>query len=331
LNYTKISDLKAQLLLDQMEGKDDKQIQKVLENPPSNLYDMIFSVFERLSRDDEIDKQTMNRLLGWVAFARRPLSFGELDVILRSEVDAPNWFLWDHIRGKFSSIFRLRYPKGWDSAAIEAANTVTQTSNTEAPVVDSATTTDVANNNDAATPADEDDDDDFNLDDSSDDDEDVDENGEPDNSGVKPDAEEGVQEATDDCEQKQAPYEIPRVSEADELYSWAQKHTVVDFSHQRFRDFLVLEGSPDQRQKPALPIGIDVDSIHEQLVLDCFRCLRAAPHNCTHRSILLLGDKLTIWRSYRILCRLPCFSFVLPSGTHKPRQTRHRPAALPDR
>jgi hypothetical protein len=290
LNYaTKISDLKAQLLLDQMEGKDDKQIQKVLENPPSNLYDMIFSVFERLSRDDEIDKQTTNRLLGWVAFARRPLTFGELDVVLRSEVDAPNWFLWDHIRGKFSSIFRLRYPKGWDSAAIEAANTVAQTTNTEAPEGDSATATDAANDHNTTAPADDDDDDDFNLDDSSDDDEDTDENEEPESSEVENDAEYGGQEVTEDDEQKQAPYEAPKVSEADELYSWAQKHTVVDFSHQRFRDFLVVEGSPDQRQKPALPIGIDVNSIHEQLVLDCFRCLRAAPQNCMRISIFFLA------------------------------------------
>ncbi|KAH6880828.1 hypothetical protein B0T10DRAFT_565559 [Thelonectria olida] len=108
----------AQLLLDQMEGEDDRQIQKVLANPPSHLYDMIFSVFERLSRDPEIDVDVVNRLLGWVACARRPLSFGELDVFLRSGSTAINWFLWNHLRGKFAPILQLRFPKGWDPDAV---------------------------------------------------------------------------------------------------------------------------------------------------------------------------------------------------------------------
>lgn len=76
-----------------MEAKDESQINKILVSPPLTLYDMIHSVLDRLSRDPEIDVEMVNRLLAWVAFARRPLSFGELDVILRLGSAQTNWLL----------------------------------------------------------------------------------------------------------------------------------------------------------------------------------------------------------------------------------------------
>ncbi|KAI1302033.1 hypothetical protein F5Y03DRAFT_362543 [Xylaria venustula] len=251
----------AQLLLDQMEGKDDRQINQVLANPPENLYDMIYSVFNRISQDEEVDKPTVNRLLAWVAFAKRPLSFGELDVILRSDFDATNWFLWDHLRGKFASTFRLRYPRGFDPDAKREDN------------LDEGGAGDGEQQGEpdsAAAAEDDDDDASFDLDADSSDDE------------VEEDAGSVADEDAGDEAQQEQEYEEPKALEADQHYSWAQKHTIVDFSHQRFRDFLVIEGDPHTRQKPSLPVGIDIHRVEIDIVYDCFRCLRAGLDSGPH-------------------------------------------------
>ncbi|TGJ88629.1 hypothetical protein E0Z10_g27 [Xylaria hypoxylon] len=243
----------AQLLLDQMEGKDDRQIHQVLANPPEKLDDMIYSVFSRISQDDEVDKPTVNRLLAWVAFAKRPLSFGELDVILRSDFDTTNWFLWDHLRGKFASTFRLRYPRGFDPNAKHEDNT------------DEGGTASGDQQDEPDSHAIDDDDDgngSFDLDDSGDDDTD------------EESVDAGDEETTDEAQQEQE-YQEPMKFEADEHYSWEQKQTIVDFSHQRFRDFLVIESDSHTRQKPPLPVGIDIHHVEVEIVFDCFRCLRA--------------------------------------------------------
>lgn len=233
-----------------MEAKDESQINKILVSSPLSLYDMIYSVFERLSRDLEIDTEMTNRLLAWVAFARRPLSFGELDVILRLGSAQTNWFLWNHVRGKFASMFRLRYPKNWNAEEVDDDD-----------------------NRSAFSDGDHDhslasEDDNFSLGDSSgeESDDEIETNDEVDSDGEK---EENIGLHP----------EKPRVSDADELYTWAQKHTVVDFSHQHFRDFLVLEGNPEKRLKRPLPIGIDVQSAELQLVTESFKVLRTALDN----------------------------------------------------
>lgn len=236
-----------------MEGKDESQINKILANPPLNLYDMIHSVFYRLSRDPEIDVEMANRLLAWVAFARRPLSFGELDVILRLGSSQTNWFLWNHLRGKFASMFRLRYPKYWSAEAIDGID-------------DDQSSTD-GGHEQASSDKDENDDDNFSLGGSSEEDND--------------DTDATDQESSNEDEQHEAKSlsEAPKISDADQLYSWPQKHTVVDFSHQRFRDFLVLEGDPEKRIKEPLPIGIDVHSVDLQLVTESFKILRSGLDN----------------------------------------------------
>ncbi|GAW25703.1 putative nacht and tpr domain protein [Rosellinia necatrix] len=251
----------AQLILDQMEGKDDRQINQVLANPPANLYDMIYSVFNRISRDDEIDKPTVNQLLAWVAFARRPLAFGELDVILRSDFDATNWFLWDRIRGKFASIFRLRYPKNFDPDRVNTeewkfVGCDQQNGSSLQPIL-----------------SDDDENDSFDLDDSSNEDE---EDPSSENNDVAENQEMG------NSIQQEEQYEGPKESQADLHYSSEQKQTIVDFSHQWFRDFLVLEGDPSSRKKAPLTVGINMHHVEIGIVFDCFRCLRAALDNKEH-------------------------------------------------
>lgn len=234
-----------------MEAKDESQINKILVSPPLSLYDMIHSVFDRLSRDPEIDPEMTNRLLAWVAFARRPLSFGELDVILRLGSAQTNWFLWNHVRGKFASMFRLRYPKNWNAEEVDGDD-------------DNRSAFSDGDNEHGST----NEDDNFSLGDSSED--------ESDNET------ESIEEVDSDGEKGEEVGlhpEEPRDSDADELYTWAQKHTVVDFNHQHFRDFLVLEGNPEKRLKSPLPIGIVVQSVDLQLVTEGFKVLRAALDN----------------------------------------------------
>lgn len=227
-----------------MEAKDESQINRILANPPVDLYDMIHSVFNRLSRSPGIDVEAANRLLAWVAFARRPLSFGELDVILRRGSSQTNWFLWDHVRGIFSLIFRLRYPNRWNAKDVDNDDNLSTSSDGR----------DKSQNDDENSSLGDfigDDDDETEVTD--------------------------VEKFDGDEEADSRPHsEGPKTSEADQRYTWAQKHTVVDFSHQRFRDFLVQEGDPERRLKEPLPITIDIHSVDLQLVMEGFEVLRAA-------------------------------------------------------
>lgn len=231
-----------------MEAKDELQINKILAKPPVNLDDMIYSVFHRLSRDPEIDVEMANRLLSWVAFARRPLNFGELDVVLRLGSAQANWFLWNHVRGKFSSIFRLRFPKNWNAEEVDAEDNRSISSDGDF--------------DQASLAQGEIDDDNFSLGDSSGEDNDETEISDEENS-------EGA------GEEVRSHSERPKISDADQLYTWAQKRTVVDFSHRGFRDFLVQE----KRLKEPLPMTIDVGSVDLQLVTKGFKVLRAALDN----------------------------------------------------
>lgn len=237
-----------------MELRDESQINKILAKPHLNLYDMIHSVFDRLSRDPEIDLDMANRLLAWVAFARRPLAFGELDVILRLGSAETNWFLWNQMRGKFASVFRLRYPDNWNAEEVDRDE-------------DSESVPAVDDDEQPPTSQQDRDDDAFSLGDSSVEDfdykQETTDDGNPDGGGDKVSSQ---------------PEEV-KVSDADQLYSWAKKHTVIDFSHQHFRDFLVLEGDPEKRLKEPLLISVDVNNVHLQLVEESFKILRAAPED----------------------------------------------------
>lgn len=255
----------AQLLLDQMAGKDDKTIKGILSNPPPNLYDMIYLVFDRLSKDREIDIDGANKLLSWIAFARRPLLFGELDVILRSNDNSTNWFLWDHVRGKFASILRVRYPKGYNPVSEESRMIVSEIQQMAELGIEKG-------NREKDVPF-EDDDDSFSLGDSSDSD------GVTFKSSIQD--KELISGKGMENKQTDTQYQMLKIPDADQYYSWHQKRTVIDFSHQRFRDFLIMEDDERTRQKATLPIRINVKDLEVQLVLDCFRNLHAGIENGT--------------------------------------------------
>ena len=109
----------AQLLMDQIRGKEAHEIEKILNSPPQSLEEMFRHIFERLAAEED-DLHTIRRLLSWMAYARRPLYFGEIDLILSLPSRLPNLLLWDAFRGKFASIFHLDFPEGYIKDADES-------------------------------------------------------------------------------------------------------------------------------------------------------------------------------------------------------------------
>lgn len=104
----------AKLLLDSLEHKDLSQIDTILSNPPPSLDDMIQSVFHRLGKDDQLDQEVLKKMLLFITYSRRPLLFGELAIITSLPSKRPNYLLWNHTIGKLSSVFDLKFPKGFD-------------------------------------------------------------------------------------------------------------------------------------------------------------------------------------------------------------------------
>ena len=58
-------------------------IRTALDQAPKDLTKMIRHVFERLAVDPDTNKDDLNEMLGWVAYAERPLLLGELSTILK--------------------------------------------------------------------------------------------------------------------------------------------------------------------------------------------------------------------------------------------------------
>ena len=102
----------TQLLLDQIQKKEAHEIEKILNSPPESLEEMFRHIFERLAAEED-DLDTIKRLLSWMAYARRPLYFGEIELILSLPSRSPSLLLWDAFRGKFASIIHMSFPEGY--------------------------------------------------------------------------------------------------------------------------------------------------------------------------------------------------------------------------
>ena len=243
----------AKLLLDQIIKKDLIQIEKILENPPANLDEMIWSVFDRLAKDQDMDHESVRRMLAWVAYARRPLFFGEIDLILSLPIRRPNFLLWASLRGRFASIFDLKFPKGYDPTDDDDA-----TSNLKETDLDDD---DQSTQEEEDAPA---------FDFTGDDDEGEDsENdfGSADTGVLSVEANRGLESLTvgDSSNDRR---------ESLHIFSDGQLKTVVTFSHQRIRDYLVREGSVKTRRKAAMDIYPDVQRVQIDITMTCLEILR---------------------------------------------------------
>lgn len=138
----------AQLLLQEMEKKDQAQIDAILRKPPSKLDDMIADVFMRLSNDEDLDQIDVRKMLACVSFAFRDLYFGELyalvslplpttdNTVSSQIVLAPKPLLWNNVHGKFASFLQIMAdPYAWQLAnevqTVAAEATAPQGTNTE--------------------------------------------------------------------------------------------------------------------------------------------------------------------------------------------------------
>lgn len=244
----------AQLVIDQLHDKDTKAIEAIMNKPPKNLEDMIRRVFDRIA-DEEEDLDDLKRLLTWTSYARRPVLFGEIDQILSLASGSPNILLWDTFQGKLASIFELRTPQGYldqvesspDSSHGEDNFDGADTMASSLERVDGGITEE--------------------------------------NSLKIPDHIDDLYDSADEHaeEQSDAPFslglEIDRWQDSIDnkaletnvrAYSQAELHSVISFTHQQFRDFLI----PPQPRPPIL-LDIDTTRAHLSILLDCFRILQA--------------------------------------------------------
>lgn len=100
----------AKLLLDSLVKKDLPQIEAALASPPSKLDDMIYSVFRRITMEGSLDQNVMRKILMFTVYSRRPLVFGELDIVTSLPDCKLNYLLWKRMRGILSSVFDLQFP-----------------------------------------------------------------------------------------------------------------------------------------------------------------------------------------------------------------------------
>ena len=241
-------------MLDQLEGKDEAQINRILVRPPQDLLDMIHSVFNRIAADEDIDSTMTRKLLTWIAYSRRPPLFGEIDIVVRLPSDTPNWILWNQLRGKFASVLNARYPRGYDPDRAAARNENDRNSAT-------------AKAESSAASSDQNEDGDFDLGEDSDDDH-------SDESDFLAASDEENGEPSPAREANKS-HENEGMS-ADSIYNTSQKRTVFSFSHQQMRDYLVMEGDPSTRRKDPLPIDLDISEAETTMTITCLQMLRAA-------------------------------------------------------
>ena len=249
----------AQLLLDTLKGKEAHEIERILNAPPQSSEEMFRHIFERLAAEED-DLHTIRRLLSWMAYARRPLYFGEADLILSLPSRSPNLLLWDAFRGKFSSIFHMDFPVGYikdtyqdRSDSIINSNQLENQLNGDSGLHASDSDEDLSSSDDESET--NDDAQTFTLFDVSSD---------------------GALEAPASAASSGGPRTI-------QAYSDYQLRTIITFSHQQVRDFLVP-------QQDRAPMALDIDNRRSQvdIIITCLDMLRLG--NAEQRRSRFLAD-----------------------------------------
>lgn len=236
----------AKLLINTLSGKDLVHIKAILNDPPDSLDDMIWSVFARLEKDDELDHAMLKSMLTFAAYVKRPLKFGEMDLFLTLPGNAPNILLWKWTRGKLSSLFELTFPDGRDPDLLASSEESPLASNTVA--------------NDENT---QEDDEPFDF--SGDDDElselDVDDD------FLSPTDAQSLQTAA-------LQYNDGAATDFLRYSSDEQMRTIVAFSHARIRDCLVSDVMSRKRGSPSFTQLPDSSNAHAQILVTCIDVLR---------------------------------------------------------
>ena len=268
----------AQLLLDTLKGKEAHEIERILNAPPQSLEEMFRHIFERLAAEED-DLHTIRRLLSWMAYARRPLCFGEIDLILSLPSRSPNLLLWDAFCGKFSSIFHMDFPEGYamDNYGTRRDSATSSDQLERRKSDDSVTgeenhprkTRQYASEDRLGFEASDTDENSF----SSDEESEI--NDDDDNFTLFDTSAEGALEAPASAESGE-PNTI-------QVYSDYELRTVITFSHQQVRDFLVP-------QQDRAPMALDIDNKQSQvdITITCLDILRLG--NAERRRCRFLAD-----------------------------------------
>ncbi|KAI0388421.1 hypothetical protein F5Y17DRAFT_452862, partial [Xylariaceae sp. FL0594] len=100
----------ARLMLAEIKNMNKPElIQEALSRPPGGLDDMLKRVIARLSVMGGFDKKDLNEIITWVAFAKRDLLLGELDLILKLRDPRQNGIvdLEEELKTRFGSFFSV--------------------------------------------------------------------------------------------------------------------------------------------------------------------------------------------------------------------------------
>ena len=253
----------ARLLLDELMKKDLPQITSILANPPSTLDEMIHSVFERLDRDDELEHPALKTILLFMAYARRPLLFGELNAAVTIPDGRPRYLLWRHTRGKLSSAFDLQFYRNRDPELESVQVEEPQDS--------------IAENSGSERSANSDCDDGSLFDFTSD----VD--SVPDSILMNGD---DILSPTVEASRRHD-FDLPDCSEdAFSHFSNDQLRTTVTFCHARIRDYLVQESMSQTRKHPFLSIVPALKNPHAAITILCLNMLHFGSSQDEYREFL---------------------------------------------
>lgn len=243
----------AKLLIDTIMHKDLVQIESILNDPPSSLDDMIWSVFDRLAKDEDLDGNLIRRIILLCSYARRPLRFGEIDLFLSLPSRKTHYLLWNHIRGKLSSVFDCKFPPGYDPDEGRYGNNEQKETEMES--------------SQAATPG--------SRESQESDDEEFDFSGDVDDDEDDPDSD-GDADTLGGTTLDSSSWSLDSLSadSTNQHLSKEQRQTEIAFSHIRFKDYVVREGRAVTRKQTPCSLIPDAGSAQVNLLilsLDAFR------------------------------------------------------------
>ncbi|KFY41721.1 hypothetical protein V494_02827 [Pseudogymnoascus sp. VKM F-4513 (FW-928)] len=240
----------AKLALDQICRKERKsEVQEALKNAPRELDRMIRHVFERVAADPDVNITDLNKILSWVTCAKRPLTLGELHIILMLPTGEPNLSLRRRLKGKFASFINMTMFGGEEE---EGAYENEETKDVLARQSMEVASLDFSNLSDDSDGVDDDG---------------YDYNG----SNGSSDGGKGEEVGNTNVTPRNGKFTI------DEKAMMAFKMTEISFSHKRIKDYLVQEGGPNPvfvaPEFPSMSICISINESELELALTCLSVL----------------------------------------------------------
>ena len=246
-----------------MQGQEWGTILGLLKNPPLKLDGIIYSVLDRLSNEEQgyqgaADSQKaddLEKTLIWVCASKRPLSFVELESILRLYDREPRRLLWGKLRDNWASVFNMQYPRGYDPDLTDEDNG--QSTNSFKAISDTANWDlglDIPVDRGYKNPD--------NYADNNDDEEE-------DNDEEDSDSLSFLNNIEDDFELERSEHAGKNFEATTGHYDIGQLYTTIAFAHARFRDVVREQGDLSFKGKATLSIFKRIRQADYYLFIDC--------------------------------------------------------------